>query len=237
VFLEYLYTGDIPNATLMNQYGVALAKNAHYADCEELYSACIDHLVHSWRDAETVNASRFAADMTTLVMEDVLSKMKPDAVEDKILFMAAAYSTVNNDDWTQCVLQHVSNTMITTDLTALLVKLHDISANRSNEGLANVLDLIPSAYTVAASQSVVQKLQKKLASATMMALCSRCKRYVTRYQAEHDPGGCVIKQHTGQKLRDSNDRYVYSCCLKPSEIGCAQRLDKHEVYAGSYRSY
>jgi BTB/POZ domain len=48
VFLEYLYTGDIPNATLMNQYGVALAKNAHYADCEELYSACIDHFVNNW---------------------------------------------------------------------------------------------------------------------------------------------------------------------------------------------
>jgi BTB/POZ domain len=39
VFLDFLYTGEIPNSTLLDQYGIALAKNSHYADCEELYSA------------------------------------------------------------------------------------------------------------------------------------------------------------------------------------------------------
>jgi hypothetical protein len=77
-FLEYLYNGEIPNSTLLAQYGIVLTKNAHYADCEQLYDECVQYIAGNWREVERMNAKSFATDMTTLLMEDVLGKMKLD---------------------------------------------------------------------------------------------------------------------------------------------------------------
>jgi hypothetical protein len=74
-FLDFLYTGEIPNSTLLAQYGIDLAKNAHYADCEELYDECVQYIADNWREVERMNAKCFAKDMTTLLMEDVLTEM------------------------------------------------------------------------------------------------------------------------------------------------------------------
>jgi BTB/POZ domain len=239
VFLDYLYTGEIPNSTLLDQYGIALAKNAHYADCEELYSACIRHLVGAWREVEKMNTSQFAIDMTTLVMEDVLSKTNPDAVEDKLLFMAATYSAVNDTDtWTECVLQQITTADFAAHLTfGLLVKLHaDMRAGKASAHLVKVLNLIPNALTLEASQRQVQAVQQEVVNAQQMSQCSRCCRYVTRYQAEHDPAGCVIYRHTVPKTKNYRNREVYSCCSSTSDVGCPQRQQTHTVYSG-YRSY
>jgi hypothetical protein len=190
--------------------------------------------------------------MTTLVMEDVLSKMEHDALEDKLLFMAAAYSASNSDDWTKCALQQVSDAEIMKDLNHnLLVKLHDdISANRASENLVKVLNLIPSAYSVAAFQAAVRKLQNEhafevqtckteLITAQQMTQCYACKRYVTRYQVDHDPGQCVIYKHTSSKMTNAQGQSVYGCCNSTSDVGCMQRQQKHLVsgYARDYRNY
>jgi BTB/POZ domain len=233
VFLDYLYTGEIPRHTLLEQYNIALAKNAHYADCEELYSACINHLVSAWRGVEKMNNSHFATDMTTLVMEDALSKMRPGAVEDKLLFMAATYSSEKDTDiWTQCVLQQVTSADFTAQLKCdMLVKLHaDIRAHRANGNLTKVLDLIPNASTVAAAQRALRTAQE-------MVQCSRCSRYVTRHQVDHDPEGCVVNRHKVPKTKTLYNEEIYTCCNRRSDVGCPQREPRHSVYDQGYRSY
>jgi hypothetical protein len=187
-----------------------------------------------------MNTSQFATDMTTLVMEDVLSKMKPDAVEDRLLFMAATYSAMNDTDtWTQCVLQQVISSTFGAQLThGLLMKLYaDMRAKQASENLLKVLNLIPNAVTIEASQRQVQAVQQEVFNAQQMAQCSRCLRYVTRYQAEHGPAGCVVNRHTVPKTKNFRNQEVYSCCNSTSDVGCPQRQPKHTVYEYGYRSY
>jgi BTB/POZ domain len=74
-FLDYLYTGEIPSQVLLSQYSIAIALNAHYADCEELYEACVNYIASKWRDVKSANPNNFATDVTVLLMEDVVKQM------------------------------------------------------------------------------------------------------------------------------------------------------------------
>jgi BTB/POZ domain len=198
VLLEYLYTGQIPGRTLMAQYSVQLAKNARFLNADELYDACVSYLVTNWRDVQKLNADTFATDMTMLLMQDVLKGMHTSTLKDRVLFMAASYSA-NSEEWSQVVKQQVTSDQFTKELThSLLVELHSaVTSKQVTSDLTQVLDLIPSAVTVAAAQHELQAVQRKLQAELTKKQCTRCCRHVTQQQASYDRDGCTVYKHTG----------------------------------------
>jgi hypothetical protein len=52
----------LPNATLMAQYSVHLAKNAHFLNADELYGACVSYLGNNWREVQKLNCDTFATE-------------------------------------------------------------------------------------------------------------------------------------------------------------------------------
>jgi BTB/POZ domain len=197
VLLEFLYTGELPNATLMAQYSVHLAKNAHFLNADELYGACVSYLVNNWREVQKLNFGTFGTDMTMLLMQDVLKGMSVSTLKDRVLFMAASYSA-DSEEWSQVVQVHVTSDQFTKELThSLLVELHSaVAAKQMTSDVTRVLDLIPNAVTVAAAQHEVQALQHKLQAELTKKQCVRCGRHVTQQQAAYDRDGCAAYKHT-----------------------------------------
>eukprot|EP00953_Heterococcus_sp_UTEX-ZZ885_P000386 739-Heterococcus_DN1.PRE.2 len=163
VLLEFLYTGELPNATLMAQYSVLLAKNAHFLNADELYGACVSYLVNNWREVQKLNLDTFATGMTMLLMQGVLKGMHTSTLKDRVLFMAASYNS-NSEEWSQVVKEQVTSDQFTKVLThSLLVELHSaVAATQVTSDVIKVLDLIPNAVTVAIAQCELQTLQRKL---------------------------------------------------------------------------
>eukprot|EP00953_Heterococcus_sp_UTEX-ZZ885_P008423 5052-Heterococcus_DN1.PRE.2 len=149
-FLDYLYTGEIPSQVLLSQYSIAIALNAHYADCEELYQACVNYIASKWRDVKNANPNNFATDVTVLLMEDVVKQMPIgplDALENRVHFMAATWSTARDpESWKQSVTAQLVSAPFASRLThGLLLKLYD--ATRRDTAVKNVMEvlkLIPS---------------------------------------------------------------------------------------------
>jgi BTB/POZ domain len=222
VLLEYLYTGELPDATLMAQYSVHLAEDAHFLNIDKLYDACVKYLGKSWHAEQKLNPDTFGTDMTMLLMQDVLKAMR--APRDKLLLMAATCST-ETEDWTQVVKQHVRSTAFAAELThGLMIKLHsEVDAQLVSSDVIKVLDLIPNAVAVAASQRTVQ-------THTTRKQCTRCGRHVTKQDAKYDKDGCIIYKHTGSMLWVLGGN-SYSCCKSICrEGGCVEeRHSSHTI--------
>jgi BTB/POZ domain len=220
--LEYLYTGQIPSCTLMAQYSVHLAKDAHFLSIDELYDACVTYLALNWREVQKLNPDTFDTDMTLLLMQDVL-KVSPSP-RDKVLLMAVTYST-DSDEWLQLVKKQVTSADVAAELThSALVELHNaVNKEEVTSDVMKVLDLMPSAVTIAASQRAVQAY-------TTHKQCTRCDQYVTQQQATYDRDYCIAYRHTGALEVSSGFEY-YTCCRSTSkEGGCfKERLTKHTL--------
>jgi BTB/POZ domain len=235
-FLDFLYTGEIPNSTLLAQYGINLAKNAHYADSEELYNACVQYIADNWHEVESMNEKTFAKSMTALLMEDVLSKMRPDALKDRLLFMAAAYNpNIDVSAWRQCVLEQVTSAHFAEHLThKLLIELYDsVNKNKNNKkSLAKVLGKIPRTTMLAASQ---KEIEAQIAFEREVDICGSCWRCVTRWQVEHDQDGCASYKHPGV-IRNNH----YTCCGQIyidglSKLGCKCLYKDHHTVSGPFK--
>jgi BTB/POZ domain len=90
VFLEHLYTGVIPDVTLLARHAIALALNAHFVGADDLYKACISFLVNSWRDAQKANPGALS-DAPTSLVDDVLNNMSASDLTYKVSLMAATW--------------------------------------------------------------------------------------------------------------------------------------------------
>jgi hypothetical protein len=190
----------------------------------------VQYIAANWRDVERMNAKHFATEMTTLVVEDVLNKMKPDALEDRLLFMAATYNIIDEKGWADCVLKQVYGTDFAKHLTHnLLMKLYNIV--NENENMIKVLDLIPRTTMLAASQ---KEIEVQVAAEREVAACDKCDRYVTRWLVKHDPDGCVEYKHPGGL---SGSRYA--CCqisIGDSNCrGCLRVYEPHHTVIQPFR--
>jgi BTB/POZ domain len=214
VLLEYLYTGELPNSTLMAQYSVHLAKNAHFLNIDKLYDACVKYLAKSWHAVQKLNPDTFGVDVSMVLMRDVLKVMR--APRDKVLLMTATYSA-ESEEWAEAAKQEVTSAEFAAQLTHdLMVNLHDeVNAQLVCSDVIKVLDLIPNAVAVAASQRTVQ-------THTTRKKCTRCGRHVTQQQAACDTDGCIVYKHTGTWQKSRLGHECYSCCKSTRQQGCVK---------------
>ena len=178
----------------------------------ELYDACVNYLAKNWLEVQKLNPDTFDTDMTMLLMQDML-KAAP-ALRDKILLMAAAYKLqAETEEWEQVVKQQVTSADFAAQLThSLLVELYDeVNAQLITRDVIKVLDLIPNAVTVAASQRAVQ-------AQTTHKKCTRCGQFVTQQHAAYDKDCCITYKHAGP-LKVSSGFEYYSCCRSTSKGG------------------
>jgi BTB/POZ domain len=186
VLLESLYTGEIPSPTLLAQYGIGLALNAHYVDAENLYRACVEYLAINWRAVQQLNTATFCTDMTVQLLDDVLKRMAPDALVDKVHLLIAAYEAAKAVAWAQIVAEQTSHEDFAKWLTyAQLTQWQRYAELKPDEtAMTIVLNAVPTAATLAACQ-------KAIGAEQTASRCKRCQRYVTPWQVTHDVNGCV----------------------------------------------
>jgi BTB/POZ domain len=192
LMLEYLYTGDIPDNTLMAQYAIPLAQNAHYLDTDELYKACIDYLRENWRKVQQLDAEAFKKDTALPHVEETLNLMQPDAIEDKLFFLAAVWhAECDEQAWRHIVEPQISTPDFIRGLShKQLLRLQDSSQVPDNDpdnsvGMSRLLGLIPAKVLTAAVE------RDAAADKTKKLICTRCRMPMTPWLVNNDPAGCT----------------------------------------------
>jgi BTB/POZ domain len=190
VLLEYLYTGEIPSTTLLAQYCIGLALNAHYVDAGDLYSACVEYMANNWRAVQQLNTVTFRTDMTLQLLDDVVKSMTPDALDDKVHLLVASHNAGKAVAWAQIVAEQVEHADFAKWLTyALLTQWQSYAEQKPDEtAMTHVLNVIPTAAILTACQKAIKAEQTA-------DRCKRCQLYVTPWQVAHDNNGCVTYEH------------------------------------------
>eukprot|EP00953_Heterococcus_sp_UTEX-ZZ885_P008422 5052-Heterococcus_DN1.PRE.1 len=176
LMLESLYTGDIPDDTRMAQYAIPLAQNPHYLDTDELYKACIAYLRANWRKVQQLDVEAFKKDSALPLVEETLKLMRPDAIEDKLFFLAAVWhAECDEQAWRHIVEPQISTPQFSRGLShKQLLRLQDCSQVPDNSPDNNV----------AVERDAAADKTKKL-------ICTRCRMPMTLWLVDNDPAGCT----------------------------------------------
>eukprot|EP00953_Heterococcus_sp_UTEX-ZZ885_P000388 739-Heterococcus_DN1.PRE.4 len=165
VFLEHLYTGVIPDDTLLARHAIALALNAQFVGADDLYKACINILVNSWRDVQKANPGALS-DVPTSLVDDVLNNMSASDLTDKVYLMAATWSSNRNAElWAQFVRAQVQQPDFVTYLSHTLLQQWHTEADATDSSISNiskVLELVPESLCYSVMQKAVNDLTEEV---------------------------------------------------------------------------
>jgi hypothetical protein len=184
----------------------------------------VQYIAKHWRCYENTAA---ISSMSIALTEDVVAQLPADGITTKVKLMAAVWSTttVDNDTVRAAVSKLVTHTDFEKYLTHdVLKKLH----KSSDKSISRILDVVPTAVTFTVLNSVISAQQQTIREHENIVTCSTCKRKLTRYLAEHDPGGCLVCVHNGKYRRGSG----WTCCkaLYKKTVGCSiKKNDHHNV--------
>jgi BTB/POZ domain len=165
VFLEHLYTGVIPDNTLLARHTIALALNAHFVGADDLYKACISFMVNSWRDVEKITPAALVEAPTRLI-DDVLNNMNPSDLTDKVSLMAATWSSKRDTElWAQFVRAQVQQPDFVTHLSHTLLQQWHQDADSADiiiNNVSKILELVPESLCYSVMQNAVENLTEEM---------------------------------------------------------------------------